>query len=187
MYHQPVSMEMREVGGMNGGEAIKKAYEAILRSDFEQAILWFEEAIAFEPGNAAYHYRLSITCARSNRLTVALNHAKEAVRLAPEEVSYRFHYEHLQAKERVVQAEAALQLGEAQLYLAVALLKDAVRLDPLSVEARLLLGYANGELEEFGEAISVLKEASKLDPQHEGVQRLLEEYGRRVRQMLGSG
>lgn len=172
---------------MDGGEAIKKAYEAILRSDFEQAIAWFEEAIASEPDNAAYHYRLSITCARSNRLQVALDHAKEAVRLAPDDLSFRFHYEHLQGKLRVSQAEAALQQGGEQLYLAVVLLKEAVRLDPLSVEARLLLGFACGELEDYGEAISVLKEAERLNPLHEGVQKLLGEYNKRMSGMLDTG
>lgn len=169
---------------MEGGEAIKKAYEAILRSDFEQAIAWFQEAIASEPDNAAYRYRLSITCARSNRLAVALEHAREAVRLAPDDLSYKFHYEHLLAKERLVQAEVAVSQGGEQLYLAASLLKEAVRLDPLSVDAKLLLGFVLGELAEYAEAIAVLREAARLNPLHEGVDKLLKEYGRRMSQLL---
>ncbi|MDF2924411.1 MAG: repeat-containing protein [Paenibacillaceae bacterium] len=172
---------------MDGSEAIKKAYEAILCSDFEQAIEWFEAAIALEPENAAYHYKLSITCARSNRLAMALQCASKAVMLAPEEQSYRFHYGHLQAKEMMAQAEGLLDQGYNQFYLAAALLREAVKLDPLSVEGRLLLGFVCGELEEYGEAIIHLKEASRLNPQHEGVKKLLNEYGRKIRQMIGGG
>lgn len=169
---------------MDGTEAMKKAYLAILRSDFEQAIGWFEEAIALEPGNAAYHYRLSITCARSNRLQAALTHAEKAIALAPDDPSYRFHLDNLRAKERVAEVKALLDQGGSQLYLAHALLKEAVLLDPLSIEARFLLGVVSGELGEYQEAIASLKETARLSPHYEGVHKLLEDYERKLRQTL---
>ena len=58
---------------MNGENQIQKAYESILGHDFEKAIEWFEKAIAEEPNNAAYHYKLSITFARSNKLIKPLS------------------------------------------------------------------------------------------------------------------
>lgn len=165
---------------MEGEAFIKKAYHAILRSDFEQATEWFEKAIERDPENASYHYKLSITCARSSRLAKALEHAKEAVRLAPDEPSYRLHLQTLQAKERVAQAEAALAQGSGQLYLAVALLEEAVRLDPLSVDAYLLLGVANASLSEYPEAVQAMKEVLKLNPLHEGAAALIEDYKKKL-------
>lgn len=172
---------------MDGAEPIKKAYEAILKGDFEEAVARFREAIALEPDNAAYHYKLSITCLRSNKHATALEHAREALRLAPEDASYAIHYDRLLAKENMLRAEAAMRQGGSQLYLAQAMLREACRLDPLAVEAKLLLAYACGELEDYNGAIAVLREADRLHPQHADVARLLQEYSDRIRQMLGSG
>jgi tetratricopeptide (TPR) repeat protein len=168
---------------MNGAEAIQRAYEAILKSDFEAAVEWFLEAVALEPDNPDYYYRLSITCARSDKLPAALNYAREALRLSAEPV-YQLHLDYLLAKEKAVQAEACLKQGGSQLYLAVTLLKEAILLDPLSVEARLLLGYALGELEEYPQAIVALKEASRLNPQHERVRGLQAELEKRLSKTL---
>lgn len=169
---------------MNGEEGIRKAYQAILRGDFEQAVVWFEKAIAQEPDNAAYHYRLSITCGRSGRLAKALEHAANAVRLSPEDRSYELHYKRLQAQEKLIQAKAALEQNGNQLYLAVALLKEAIALDPLSAEAYMMLGMAYGELEEFPEAVRALNEALRLHPQHKGAAGLREEYRKRIGSLL---
>lgn len=170
---------------MDGEEGIRRAYEAILRSDFEDAVSWFEKAIALDPDNAAYHYKLSITCSRSNRLAKALEHAAHAVRLSPDEPSYLFHLNRLKAKERIAQAQAAVELNGHHLYLAVSLLKEAIVLDPLSFEAYLLMGAAYGGLEEYGPAIQALHEAVKLNPQHEGAEGLLKEYKKRIGEQLG--
>ncbi len=169
---------------MNGAEAIQRAYEAILKSDFEAAVEWFLEAVALEPDNPDYYYRLSITCARSDKLPAALSYAREALRLSAAEPVYQLHLDYLLAKEKAVQAEACLKQGGSQLYLAVTLLKEAIRLDPLSVEARLLLGYALGELEEYPQAIAALKEASRLNPQHERVRGLQAELEKRLSKAL---
>ncbi|MCS7462499.1 tetratricopeptide repeat protein [Paenibacillus doosanensis] len=160
---------------MTGHELIQKAYDAILHNDFESAIEWFEQAIAMEPGNAAFHYRLSITYARSNKLVKALEHASQAIELDPDEEHYRYHLQHLKAKEIVRQAEAYLEKAGDQAWLAISLLKQAIALDSLSSEAFLLLGVAYAEVQEYSQAIAAIRELLKLDPQHEAGIRLLEE------------
>ncbi|NBI30498.1 tetratricopeptide repeat protein [Chengkuizengella marina] len=161
---------------MNGEQKIKKAYQSILNSDFEQAIIWFEEAIEQEPNNAIYHYKLSITYARSNKLIKALEHAEKASLLDCNNEEYLFHYEHLKAKELTKHAEAYFDQEDDQLHLAVILLKEATVLDPLSVEAWLLMGIAYAQLEEYSQAIQTLKEVLNLDPNHEIAKELLKQY-----------
>lgn len=161
---------------LNGEEAIRKAYEAILNHDFEQAIAWFEQAIRLEPKQASYHYKLSITHARSNKLSKAIFHAKEAVRLEPNEEHYLFHLQHLEARRLIVLAETMFEDSPERLWLAATYLEQAAKLDPLSTEALLLLGIAYAKLEEYHLAIRALKELLKLDPEHKIGSRLLEEY-----------
>ncbi|TVY11642.1 tetratricopeptide repeat protein [Paenibacillus cremeus] len=169
---------------MDGEEAIRKAYESILKHDFEQAIAWFERAIALKPDRAEYHYKLSITYARSNKLEKAIVHAREAVKLDPRDEHYTFHYNHLQAKALLFQAEKLFEETDERLWLAVAFLKQAVELDPLSLEAFLLLSIAYARLQEFSLAIQAVKELLKLDPQHAIGNRLIEEYQLKWRQYM---
>lgn len=161
---------------MDGEEEIKKAYESILNSDFRQAIDWFEQAIALEPDNAAYHYKLSITCARSNRLYRAIEHAEIAVRLDPDNETYRYHLRHLTARELVARAEKCFARNRDQLYMAAAYLKKAATLDPLNAEAYLLLAMAYAGLQEYADAAQALRELLRLYPQHESAKRLLDDY-----------
>ena len=172
---------------MNGEEAIRRAYDAILKHDFEQAISWFERAIELEPACAAYHYKLSITYARSNKLAKAIHHAREAVRLDPHDEHYLFHSNHLQARELTMQAERIFEDSDGKLWLAVALLKKATELDPLSLEALLLLGVAYSRLNEYHAAVQAVKELLRLDPQHSLGRRLLREYEWKWKQYLNAG
>src|SRR5690606_22350910 len=57
---------------MDGETCMRKAYEAIFQGNFEAAVAWFLQALEREPGNADYHYKSSITIARSGRLDLAL-------------------------------------------------------------------------------------------------------------------
>jgi tetratricopeptide (TPR) repeat protein len=175
LYHHLGSLGRRD-GQMNGEEKIKKAYESILGNDFEQAIEWFEQAIELEPNNAAYHYKLSITYARSNRLEEAIKHADTALQMDAKHKEYRFHLQHLQAKKLVYKAEKYFDDSEENLSRAVSLLKQATRLDPLAAEAFLLMGLAYAELNEYNEAVRAMKEVLKLDPQHDTAARLQTEY-----------
>lgn len=160
---------------MNAEEKIKKAYASILGHDFEQAIEWFEEAIEDEPDNAAYHYKLSITYARSNKLTQALKHAQMACSLNEQE-EYCFHLQHLQSKELLFKAEKYFDQTEVHLREAVSLLEKAISLDPISLEAYLLKGMAYAELLEYDRAIKAIEEVMILDPQHSIGEKLLKEY-----------
>jgi len=171
---------------MDGKEFIKKAYDAILHNDFEQAIEWFEQAIAMEPDNAAFHYRLSITYARSNKLLKAIEHAESAIRLEPEEEHFSYHLQHLRAKEIIRQAEACINESGDQIWMAISLLKQAVALDCLSSEAFLLLGISYSIAKEYNLAIQAIRELLKLDPQHETGIQLFEEFRMRLKEYMQS-
>lgn len=170
---------------MDGEYEIKKAYASILESDFERAIEWFERAVRLDPDNAAYHYKLSVTYARSNRLGKAIEHARTAARLHPDNESYRYHAGTLEAKQLLQDAEKHIE-GHIQPHIAVNLLKQAILLDPLLIEAYLLLAVAYGELEEFGPALQAAKDAVKLDPQHAEANRLVEQYREKLKRYLRS-
>lgn len=170
---------------MGGELQIKKAYESILNSDFEQAIAWFEQAIRVDPNNADYHYRLSITCARSNRLSKAVEHASRAFKLAPNSETYRFHMQRLAARELMEQAEKALEGERSELIAAKALLRQATALDPLAIEAYLMLAVTFERLGEYAQALEAAREAVRLDPQHEIALALISQYERKRNTRLG--
>jgi tetratricopeptide (TPR) repeat protein len=161
---------------MEGKQHIQKAYESIIQQDFEQAIESFEQAIANEPHNAFYRYSVSITYARSNKLNKAIMHAVEACKLAPDSDNYLLHLNTLKAKRLLHQAEKWLYKDHLRLGDAEVVLRKAIELDPLSLEAHLMLALAYGIQERYNEAVHVLGEALKLDPQHAEVIQLLADY-----------
>ena len=152
---------------MEDNPNILKAYEAILKSDFEQAIHWFEQAIVEEPNNASYHYRLSISFARSNKLTKAIEHAERAYELDASVDHYRLHWNTLIARQLLHKADEQLSQSEEVLnHETIEMLKRATELDPLSVEALLILAVAYERGGRLQEALTALRDALKLDPQH---------------------
>lgn len=160
---------------MSGEPNIRKAYQAILQHDFELAIDHFEQAIQQEPDNAAYYYRLSITCARSGKLAKALTYADQACRLDGDHPAYRYHLQNLRSKQNVQRAELfidTLSGGAAQ---ALPLLLEAIELDPLSIEAHLLLSIVYMELQDHHKAVEAARDALKLEPQHVGASNLLKQ------------
>lgn len=162
---------------MNGKKLIQKAYEAILDNDFEQAIRSFKHAIALEPDNAEYHYKLSITYARSGRLTLALQSAEQACALEPAHETYKFHHLHLQALDMVRQAEKLAETGGPRRWkLAIRILREAVRRDPLCLEAYLLMSAVYAELGDFKLAAKSVQEVLKLNPQHESALQHIARY-----------
>jgi Flp pilus assembly protein TadD len=169
---------------LNGEQYVQRAYEAILHNDFEQAVGWFEQAIAAEPDNAAFHYKLSITYARNNKLEKAFAHARLAAKLDPNNPQYTYHLQNLRAKELLKQAEPYFGKSPDQLYMAVELLKLAVALDPLQVNGFLMLAVAYAGLEEYVQAISAIRELLWLDPLHEIGQQLLQQYTVKFRETL---
>lgn len=169
---------------MDGKQEIQKAYEAILNGDFEKAIEWFACAIEKEPENPDYHYKISITYARSDKLDKALYHAAVAYHMFPQHLEYRYHFQRLRARELAARAQQLLENGGEQVYLALTLLQDAVQLDPLCEEALILKAAAHAELEEYDRAVRMVKKAVDLNPQNEIAVKLLETYKIKLKQFF---
>jgi len=175
LYHQPNAK--RRWYAVNGKKQIQQAYASILDNDFEQAIRSFEQAIKLEPDNPEYHFRLSITYARSGKLSSALKHAQRACELEPAHETYRYQLLHLQAMELVREAEKLAEAGgRRRLRQATRLLREAILKDPLSLEAYLLLSAVHAELGNFRLAAEAAQEALKLNPQHEDVLQHIKRY-----------
>lgn len=168
---------------MDGENEIKQAYASILEADFERAIDWFEQAVRVDPDNADYHYKLSISYARSNRLPQAIEHARRAHMLQPDDDAYRLHADALEAKRLLRDAGKHLEETK-QSRQAVELLKRAVALDPLLTEAYLLAAVAYGEQGQYDLALQAAKDAAKLEPQHVEANRLVAEYARKSGRFL---
>lgn len=166
---------------MVGHEHIKKAYEAILAHDFELALSHFARAIELEPNNAAHHYKISITYARSNKLQQAIQHAGKACLLNEDDKEYRQHLQYLQARELIYKAEKFFAHSKDQLNEAIALLNEAIALDPIALDAYLLKGLAHAELNEYNKALVAVQDVLRLDPQHDIAQKLEKQYEDRNR------
>ncbi|WP_219836560.1 tetratricopeptide repeat protein [Paenibacillus sp. R14(2021)] len=172
---------------MDVESSVKKAYEAILSGDFEQAILRFEEAIAQEPENGAIYYKCSITCARSGKWQKALHYAEQAVLLDAEHAEYQYHLETVKARGMVSEAEQLLSQSPAHTDQALVLLKEASRLDPLNMEALLLLAAVFASLRRYEEGAACAREALRLDPEHAAARRLFAELKRKSRALRAYG
>ncbi|MFC4599047.1 tetratricopeptide repeat protein [Cohnella hongkongensis] len=169
---------------MNGDTCIRRAYDAIFQGDFESAVRWFEQAIEQEPDNAEYYFRASITCARSGKSAQALDYAYKAVELSPDDTSYQLHLRMLQARGRFVEARLLISQPEPDIARSVALLQEAVRLDPLSAQAKLLLGIAYRAQGHYGQALDSIRDALQLDPGLEEARKLLGEIRVERRRLL---
>jgi len=148
----------------DGETCLRRAYAAILASDFESAVEWFRQAAAAEPDNASYYYKGSISLARSGRLDLALDYAQSAVRLAPEEPDYRLHLRLVEGRMLARQAKALLAKPQPEPDTAIELLEEAVELDPLDAGAYLLLGIACRLAGEYDRAIEALRIAKEMNP-----------------------
>jgi tetratricopeptide (TPR) repeat protein len=179
LYHHPKD---KEDGRMDGENRIKKAYESILKGDYEEAIAWFEEAMELDPENASYYYKCSITCARSGKWDKAIQYADQSVRLDEENAEYQFHQQTVRAKLLLIRAEVLMAAEPPDYAAAIHVLKEATKLDPLLLDAFLLLGLAYGGLLQYTEAASYVKEAIKLDPGHSGAKRWFAEFNRKRRE-----
>ncbi|WP_106767943.1 tetratricopeptide repeat protein [Paenibacillus faecalis] len=173
---------------MKPDDYIQKAYRFILQNDFEEALRWFEAAIAANPGDAEVHYRCSITYGRSGKLEQAIQHAEKAVYLLPEKPEYHLHLQHVKALRLVQQArkmvEGKSKPVPSELYQAVSLLKSAISMDPLYSEAYVWLALVYSELNEHPLAIATLKEVIGLYPQESGLQHIMEELKKRLKSYL---
>jgi tetratricopeptide (TPR) repeat protein len=159
--------------GVNGEVYVRQAYEAILHGDFELALQGFQQAIAAEPDNADYYYKGSVTCARSSKLPLALQYAQKAVELKPDDHTYRLHLNTLKARQLTVDVRTKLQAASPNVEGCIDELKEAIRLDPLSSQAFLLLGFAYRMRKDYRRSLEALKEVLTLEPMHEEAARWL--------------
>ncbi|WP_424766041.1 tetratricopeptide repeat protein [Paenibacillus sp. sgz302251] len=166
---------------MDGESCIKKAYEFIFNSDFEQAIYWFEQAIAAEPENASFYHKCAVSCARSGKWTKAKQYAESAVSLEPEYPEYVYHLQTVEANLLLAEADLLLAEESPELIKAVDLLKQAAVLDPLCFEAYYRIGVVYAALDQLDEAVIHAKEAVRLNPTHSAARRLFSEVNRKLR------
>lgn len=166
---------------MDGESCIKKAYEFILNSDFEQAIYWFEQAIATEPENASYYHKCAVSCARSSKWTKAKQYAEAALRLDPEHAEYQYHLQTVEARLLLAEADLLLAAEPPKLEEAAELLNQVTVLDPLSFEAFYTLGVVYYSLGLLDEAAVNAREAMRLDPGHSAARRLFADVNRKRR------
>lgn len=169
---------------MNGESCLRQAYDAILHGDFESAVYWFGQAIAIEPDNAAYHYKGSITCARSGKLSLALEYAHKSIELCPDNLTYQLNLRTLIARQLLADVKVWLSMPIPELEKSLPHLQQAAILDPLSVEARLLLGVLYRMKKDYRLALEAFREALMLDPQNEDAKRLLQEVRGERRRLL---
>lgn len=160
---------------MDGEACMRKAYEAIFQGDFESAIGWFQRAVEQDPDNADYHYKSSITIARSGRLPLALAFARRAVELDPHEQAYAYHLRVLEAKQLASEAEKRLIADPPRPADALDMLRKAAERDPLSAETRLLQAVAYRQIGDRERAAACVREALALDPDWSDARRLLRE------------
>jgi tetratricopeptide (TPR) repeat protein len=170
--------------GMDGETCLRQAYDAIYQGDFESAIFWFGQAIAIDPENAAYHYKGSITCARSGKLSLALTYALRSVELSPNDSTYQLNLRVIMGKQKILEARNLLSLPVPDIENSLEQLKEAVLFDPLSLEAKLLLGIVYRMKKEFKLAISSLRDALLLEPGQEEAKRLLHEVRTERRRLI---
>ena len=158
-----------------GRNYIDAAYGAIFQNDFHKAIEYFKLAIRNEPNNASYYYRLSITYDRSGFMKKAIDTAKKASELDSENQTYRYHFQILQSKNLVLVA-ADLMSKKILTKETKELLLQAKKLDPLNIEAYLLLGMYYGETKALHLAIKEFNAVFYIQPYHIQAKQLKEYY-----------
>ncbi|WP_239614206.1 tetratricopeptide repeat protein [Cohnella mopanensis] len=169
---------------MDGETCLRQAYEAIFQGDFESAVYWFGQAIEIEPENAAFHYSGSITCARSGKIPMAVAYAQRAIELDPDNPTYRLNLRMVMSRQKISDARHHLSMVSPDIELSIMLLKEAAHLDPLSAEARYMLGMLYRMQRDYKHALDSLRDALQLEPQHEDAKRMLHEVRAERRRLL---
>lgn len=168
---------------MDGESCIKKAYEYIFNSDFEQAIYWFEQAIEADPENAFYYHICAVSCARSGKWLKAKQLAETAVELDTEHAEYKYHLQTIEAKLLLSEADFLLAKIPPKLNEAAELLEQASALDPLCFEAYYTLGVLYASRGQYDKATENAREAMRLDPSHSAVRTLFADVNRKRRML----
>lgn len=148
-----------------GRDYLDEAYYAIFQNDFERAIKAFKKALELEPTNATYYYKLSITYSRNKDLKNALDAAKKAYELQPNNQTFRYHLQIIHSKNLLHNAIVNMKKGPLSKE-DEKMLNQSKKLDPLNLEAYLLLGIYYGEKDLFNKAINEFNSVLKIEPQN---------------------
>ncbi|WP_339062747.1 hypothetical protein [Tepidibacillus marianensis] len=149
----------------SGRNFIDAAYNAIFQNDFHKAIELFKQAIRCEPTNASYYYRISMTYDRSGFMKKAIDTAIKACELEPEDQSYRYHLQILQSKNLTLVASNLMKRNRMTKETKEMLLQ-AKKLDPLNIEAYLLLGIFYGETKDLTHSLKEFNTVFYIQPYH---------------------
>jgi len=155
-----------------GKEFINEAYRAIFEKDYQKAIEMFNKAIQLDSTNASYFYKLSVTYARNNSLDDALSAMEKALELRPDCLQYRQHFEMLKARKLSQKALSYAEMGNRDQD-ALIILEQAVVLDPLNTQVKLLLAFLLERNGKQKEALQTLYDLLALDPFHKEALELL--------------
>jgi len=159
----------------SGKTYLKEAFYAILQNDFQKAIDSFNKAIECEPDNPSYYHKLSITYSRNGEIKEALKAAETAHKLQPKTQIYLYHLQVLQAKNLVLHAAKAIENDDLNEEIE-AMLIQAKKLDPLNIDAYLLLGIYYGEQGLLNFALKEFNSVFNLEPFHQQARQLKEYY-----------
>lgn len=160
---------------MSAGKTyLKEAFYAILQNDFQKAIDSFHKAIECEPNNASYYHKLSITYSRNGNIKDALKAAETAHKLQPKVQTYLYHLQILQAKNLVLQAAKAFETELSDEIETI--LVQAKKLDPLNIDAYLLLGIYYGEQGLLNFALKEFNSVFNIEPFNQQARQLKEYY-----------
>jgi tetratricopeptide (TPR) repeat protein len=144
---------------------VHEAYSAIFQQDFKRAIDSFQKAISYSPKNHALHYKLSITYARNNELSQAIDSIKEAIRLTDHKPSYDYHLQSLLIRQLALDARRALDAQE-DVTPYIEPLQQFIEIDPIQLELKWILGLIYVSIGEHTKADEQMKELLKIDPEH---------------------
>lgn len=168
---------------MDGAACVKKAYEFILRNDFESAIYWFEKAIELEPRVADYYYRCSISCARSGKWQKAMDYAKHALLLEPHNQEFHYQAEIVEARLLYITAQQAIEAKPPQWTIAIEQLERSFELDALNFEVPFTLSMVYDAAGDIEKALKYVREALKLSPDHAAARTLFANIKRKYRKI----
>ncbi len=159
----------------SGRKHLKEAYYAIYQNDFQNAIAAFKKAIECEPTNASYYYKLSITYSRNGEMHEGIEAGKKACELNSQNQTYRYHLQIIQAKNLVLLSSKQMKGGQLTDDLEEKLLQ-AKKLDPLNIEAYLLLGIYYGEKHLLNQAIQEFNYIFNIEPFHQNARKVRDYY-----------
>ncbi|MBO8170736.1 MAG: tetratricopeptide repeat protein [Bacillaceae bacterium] len=164
---------------VTGEDYIHRAYNAILQKDYRLAVYYFKKAIQSDPDNASYRYKLSITHARNNDLAEALKEAEAACYLNPDVPLYRQHLDSMKSRYLTQKAHDAMEKGEETTAIE-SLLQQAISLNPLNTDAKLLLSDVYEKQGELTKAQKQLYEIIELQPHHQIARKHLSQINKRL-------